>query len=442
MAKMPKKSRSVKDPLYSPRRIRLRILALLVDWMSWGYIAYCVMYLLNNYWYHRYVNYYGTLTLPDTWGWLVVILATLELAAISHAFGHSIGISLFGLRLLDVEYRPPTFKQRLTRFLWWQLLPVGTIVGFVLKRQPGLFHDTYSKTRMYLIADVKDFIPATKPRKWYLTHRGIMILTLIVATFWVGWLVTEIDLGAFFGRMNRSAYIWKDLVTPSFKHFIVPETRMTVINAQPIELTILGGIIESVFMALLATVIGAFFAFPLSFLGARNIMGFSPLGWTIYGVTRGFFNVFRSIESILWAIIFAIWVGHGPFAGALALTIHTIAALGKLYSEQVEGIDPGPLEAIAATGARRWQVIRFGVIPQIIPSYLAFSLYRWDINVRMSTIIAIVGGGGIGRFLFFYKNSVGVIPDSWNQVGAVVITIVAVVWSLDYISGRVREKIT
>ena len=81
MAKTLSKSRSVRDPLYSPRRIRVRILALLVDWMSWGYIAYAVMYLLNNYWYHRYVNYYGTLTLPDTWGWLVVIIATLELAA-------------------------------------------------------------------------------------------------------------------------------------------------------------------------------------------------------------------------------------------------------------------------------------------------------------------------------------------------------------------------
>ena len=204
MAKMLSKSRSARDPFYSPRRIRVRILALLVDWMSWGYIAYAVMYLLNNYWYHRYVHYYGTLTLPDTWGWLVVVLATLELAAISHAFGHSIGLSLFGLRLLDEEYRPPSFKQRLIRFLWWHLLPVGTIVGFVLKRQPGLFHDTRSKTRMYLIADVKDQIPATKPRKWYLTHRGAMILALITATFWVGWLVTEINLGAFFGRMGRS----------------------------------------------------------------------------------------------------------------------------------------------------------------------------------------------------------------------------------------------
>jgi phosphonate transport system permease protein len=82
------------------------------------------------------------------------------------------------------------------------------------------------------------------------------------------------------------------------------------------------------------------------------------------------------------------------------------------------------------------------VIPQVVPSYLAFSLYRWDINVRMSTVISLMGGGGIGRFLFFYKNSVGFISNNWNQVGAVVWTIVAVVWTLDYISGRVREKIT
>ncbi|RLE38685.1 phosphonate ABC transporter, permease protein PhnE, partial [Candidatus Acetothermia bacterium] len=123
------------------------------------------------------------------------------------------------------------------------------------------------------------------------------------------------------------------------------------------------------------------------------------------------------------------------------LTIHTIAALGKLYSEQVEGVDPGPLEAIAATGARRWQVILYGVVPQIIPSYLAFTLYRWDINVRMATVIALVGGGGIGRILFYYKGQVGRLPNAWNQVGAVVFTIAVVVWAIDYISGRVREKI-
>ena len=93
--------------------------------------------------------------------------------------------------------------------------------------------------------------------------------------------------------------------------------------------------------------------------------------------------------------------------------------------------------AIAAAGARRWQVVLYGVIPQIIPSYLAFTLYRWDINVRMSTIIGLVGGGGIGRILFYYKND-----GRWTELGAVIILIVAVVWLMDYTSARVRERIT
>jgi phosphonate transport system permease protein len=286
---------------------------------------------------------------------------------------------------------------------------------------------------MFLFADVKDDLPVKKPRSWYLTNCGVMAIILIGLTFWLGWLTTQIDLRILVDRAPKSAYLWHDLVHPDFAHLIAPDPDL--------KASILDGMLESIFMALLATAFGGLIAFPLSFLGARNIMGFSPLGWLIYAVTRAFFNIFRSIESILWAVIFAVWVGFGPFAGVLALTIHTIAALGKLYSEQVEGIDPGPLEAIAATGASRWQVVMYGVIPQIIPSYLAFSLYRWDINVRMATVIAMVGGGGIGRILFYYKGQVGRLDNAWNQVGAVVFTIVAVVWLLDYVSGRVREKI-
>ena len=443
MEKMPKKLKSARTRAHSLplKRIRTYVLSFFVDWLAWGYIAYTVMYLLNAYWYTRYVNFYGTLTLP-TWGWPLVILATFELTVIGHTFGQTFGLSSFGFRLLGDDLQPPTLSDRLARFALWHVLPFTAPIRWILRSNTGLGRKRQSDARIILLDDIDADLPATKPKKWLCTHRGLMTLALIVMTFWVGWIVTEIDLGAFFGRMGKFSYIMKDLVTPSFEHFLTPEPGLMTLNRPPIEATILGGIIESVFMALLATVSGAVFAIPLSFLGARNIMGFSPLGWTVYAITRAFFNIFRSIESILWGIIFGIWVGFGPFAGVLALTIHTIAALGKLYSEQVESIDPGPLEALASVGARRWQVVLYSIVPQITPSYLAFSLYRWDINVRMSTIIAIVGGGGIGRFLFYYTNSVGLLPNNWNQVGAVVITIVAVVWSLDYISGRVRERIT
>ncbi len=442
MAKTPRKSRSVRP--HRLRRsladLRPRAFALLLDWATWGYVAYGVMYLLNHYWYKVHVNYYGTLTVP-AWGWLPIVLGTFELAVLGQAMGQSLGLSLFGLRLLTIEpLGSPKPAARLKRWLAWHAsalsLPIQAIRLFLGK---SLLHDRVSGTRIFVFRAVKDAMPALKPRRWFSSYRGLCALGLIAVTFWLGWLITRIDLVAFFARAPRSAYLWKDLVTPSFEHLVTIDPK---VGATFWTATILGGMLQSVFMALLATILGGIIALPLSFLGARNIMGFSALGWIVYTVIRAFFNIVRSVESIVWAIIFAIWVGFGAFAGTLALTVHTIAALGKLYSEQVESVDPGPLEAIAASGARRWQVVLYGVVPQIVPSFLAFSLYRWDINVRMSTVIAFVGGGGVGAIFRYYKDATGLLKNSWNQVGAVIFCIVVVVWVLDYVSARVRERIT
>ena len=124
-----------------------------------------------------------------------------------------------------------------------------------------------------------------------------------------------------------------------------------------------------------------------------------PIGMVIYYITRTFLNGLRSIEALVMAIVFVIAVGIGPFAGAMALGLHTIVSLAKLYSEQVESIMTGPLEAAEATGANRLQTIIYAVVPQIVPPYISYTMYRWAINVRMSTIIGFVGGGGIGFLL-------------------------------------------
>lgn len=194
--------------------------------------------------------------------------------------------------------------------------------------------------------------------------------------------------------------------------------------------------IETIFLALMATTLGIVVAIPLSFLGAHNLMGNSPVGLAIYYVTRTFFNLLRSIEPLIMAIVFAVWVGIGPFAGVLALAVHSIAALGKLYSEAIESIDEGPIEAITSTGANRLQVIFYAVIPQIVPQYLAFTIYRWDINVRMSTIIGFVGGGGIGFILQQWINLL-----QYRNAAVAVWAIAIVVATLDYVSAKVREKI-
>jgi phosphonate ABC transporter permease subunit PhnE len=160
-----------------------------------------------------------------------------------------------------------------------------------------------------------------------------------------------------------------------------------------------------------------------------------PTGITIYFVVRTILNATRSVEPLVMVIVFVAWVGIGPFAGALALALHTIAALAKLYSEQVESILPGPLEAIQATGANRLQTIIYGVVPQIVPPYISFTMYRWDINVRMSTIIGFAGGGGIG---FLLQQNINLL--NYRAASMQMLAIAIVVASMDYISSTLRER--
>ena len=135
------------------------------------------------------------------------------------------------------------------------------------------------------------------------------------------------------------------------------------------------------------------------------------------------------------AIVAVIWVGIGPFAGVLALGLHTIASLSKLYSEQVESIAPGPIEAITATGANRLQTIVYAVVPQIVPPYISFTMYRWDINVRMSTVIGFAGGGGIGFLLIQNINLL-----NYRAASTQMLAIAIVVSLMDYLSSYMREK--
>jgi phosphonate ABC transporter permease subunit PhnE len=160
-----------------------------------------------------------------------------------------------------------------------------------------------------------------------------------------------------------------------------------------------------------------------------------PTGMVIYGITRTILNALRSVEALVMAIVFVIAVGIGPFAGMIALGLHTIVSLAKLYSEQVESIMPGPLEAITATGANRLQTIIYAVIPQIVPPYISYTMYRWDINVRMSTIIGFVGGGGIG---FLLQQNINLL--NYRAASTQMIAIAIVVASMDYISSVLREK--
>jgi len=161
-----------------------------------------------------------------------------------------------------------------------------------------------------------------------------------------------------------------------------------------------------------------------------------PTGLITYYLSRSFFNAVRSVEPLVMAIVFVVWVGIGPFAGSLALALHTVAGLAKLYSEQVESILPGPIEAVTSTGATRLQNVVYAVVPQIVPPYIAFTLYRWDINVRMSTIIGFAGGGGIG---FLLQQNINLVQ--YRAASVQMLAIAVVVASLDFLSARIRDRI-
>ena len=207
-----------------------------------------------------------------------------------------------------------------------------------------------------------------------------------------------------------------------------------LIIADPLKLT-LGRMAETIFMGMMATFFGILFAVPISFLAARNLMAGSWITMTIYYLTRTILNIIRAIEPLIWALIAVVWVGLGPFAGIIALTIHSIASLGKLYSEAIENIDPGPIEAIQATGATWLQTIMYAVVPQMVPPFVSFSIYRWDINVRMSTIIGLVGGGGIGFLLVQYIRLL-----DYRSAGIAVWFIAITVAMLDYVSSEIRQR--
>jgi phosphonate transport system permease protein len=207
------------------------------------------------------------------------------------------------------------------------------------------------------------------------------------------------------------------------------------LQPSPELITAIQRMIETIFLGMMATFFGIILAIPVSFLAARNLMSANPFTLAIYFLSRTVLNIIRSIEPLIWAVIAIIVVGLGPFAGILALTLHSIAALGKLYSESIESIDPGPIEAIQATGANWFQTVMYAVVPQVIPPFVSFTIYRWDINVRMSTVIGLVGGGGIGFVLIQWIRLF-----DYKAAGIAVWFIAITVAILDYVSSEIRRR--
>ncbi len=260
-----------------------------------------------------------------------------------------------------------------------------------------------------------------KDEKWYRTVWGWQLSAFVVITMVVGLVVTQssilklVDKESFFPTM----LLFQKLASPNWN--LLPRAVLMMI--------------ETIFLAFVATSLAIPIAFVACFFAAKNIMK-HPAAFAIYLLVRTILNVTRSIEAFVWAIIFTVWVGIGPFAGMLALFIHSIASLTKQYSEIVEVVDEGPIEGIQSTGASLVQTIWFAIVPQVILPFISFTVYRWDINIRMATIVGFVGGGGIGYLLQTYSSQA-----MWAEVGTIIVVIAFVVWFMDTASAYIREAL-
>jgi len=206
--------------------------------------------------------------------------------------------------------------------------------------------------------------------------------------------------------------------------------RMVPPDLSVLESAVVGAL-QTLQIAVVGTSVAAVVALPLGFLSARNVVS-RPLFYP----ARAVLNLFRSVDTMVYALFFVAAVGLGPFPGVLAVVTYTTMTLAKLYSEAIEGIDPGPVDAITATGASHMQVLRFGILPQVVPLFASYVLYRLETNIRAATILGFVGAGGIGFYIQTYLRMI-----NYPAASAVLLVLIAMVMGVDFASSRLRARI-
>lgn len=239
---------------------------------------------------------------------------------------------------------------------------------------------------------------------------------VLLALYW--WTFSGLDAkaGNVLQRLPQAGRIFNLMVHPNWKHWNLSWT----------------GMLESLQMAILATTLAALLALPFGFLAARNLYrwrGMSEIG-------KFLLNAIRNFPEILLGLLFTKGFGPGAMAGIMAVGIHSIGMLGKLYAEVIEQVDRQVVEAVESTGAGRLQVLFFAVIPQVLPDLASYALYRFEINVRAATVLGVVGAGGIGTPLLF-----SVQQGAWDTTGLIIGLIIVVVSLIDYGSAWLRRRL-
>jgi len=191
--------------------------------------------------------------------------------------------------------------------------------------------------------------------------------------------------------------------------------------------------LETVYIAIIGTVVGGIFAIPVAVLAARNLTPNRPTWF----VDRNFMNILRTLPDLFWAMLFATAVGFGPVAGALALTVFTVAVISKLYSESLESIDMGLPEAIRAAGGSWLQMIQFGALPQAAQQYVSYALYAFELNIRASVVLGLVGAGGIGMILETQRANF-----EYERVTMIILAVLVAVLIIEEVSEAIRKRLT
>ncbi|MGG2064967.1 phosphonate ABC transporter, permease protein PhnE [Bacillus sp. S14(2024)] len=257
-----------------------------------------------------------------------------------------------------------------------------------------------------------------KPKKLSL-YRWIIIGVLAMIYIWAFSGVPMEGIKETAGQITKA--IMTGIINPDWDYVSLPDGE-----------DLLHGLVDTLAIAVLGTFISAFLCVPFAFWAATNM----STGKVTSGSGKFVLSFIRTFPELVMALLFIKAVGPGSFAGVLALGLHSIGMLGKLYSEGIENIDKGPTEALVATGANRFQVLWYAVLPQVLPDFFSYTLYRFEINVRSASILGMVGAGGIGTPLIFALSS-----RNWSRVGIILLGIIIMVIVIDFISSSIRKRI-
>ncbi|MEM9293760.1 MAG: phosphonate ABC transporter, permease protein PhnE [Acidobacteriota bacterium] len=246
--------------------------------------------------------------------------------------------------------------------------------------------------------------------------RLVTIVAAVVAITW--WAARGIEMSL--GQLVRN----------------IPQARRLLNDSWPPDWSFLSRLLdpflETVQIAILGSTVGVLVALPVAVLAARPI---APRRW-IYLIDRNFMNILRTLPDLFWAMLFASAVGFGPFAGAIALSVFSVAVVSKLLSESIESIDLRLLEAVEASGGTWFERVRYGVMPQVLPQYVSYALYMFELNIRASVVLGLVGAGGIGVVL-----NVQLRTFNYSRVAVILIAIFAFVLIIERVSEAARRRL-